>query len=271
MAELQPTDNTELVTVHSLLHRIFSAYENSPEKSVRVLDDGTFQIVYDLQLVDQNGKILTISLPELADNYGIIFPSELPASKKYFAIDENGVITFETPSGGSTNLTVYPTYQGIEGGLPAAVYFTLNDNTTAKVGLITVPVDITINQLNFYANVGTVGELNIAIYSNDGQTKLLDTTTGELTASGKQSKTLASPITLPAGNYYILVMQDPADCRLGPMFFNTYSNNYNLTTVAGKPVMEGTLNVTAGTTPATIDPTAITEGEKCTMTIRLDN
>lgn len=147
---------------------------------------------------------------------------------------------------------------------------TLNDNTTAYIGLETFEFEIEINNISFYVtNYVAQGTLDIAIYSEDGQTKHLEVTTPTINANGVWKATLGSPVTLPAGQYYVAVVSNDAAIDLRIRF---WVHSYLTTGVTGKKKIGGTMTVAAGTLPATFDPVNdLTVDSYVGLYMRLDN
>lgn len=153
----------------------------------------------------------------------------------------------------------------------------LNSNTTLWLGLVNIPHPMTVNKLTVYISSTTGdGTLDISLYSEDGQTRLFSITTANLTSADFLESTAVAGVVIPAGNYWIAVNTN-GTADLVTFFYTVPTQTPYGTTagiffdVAGEPVVMGTLAITAGTPPATIDPTAITEGAGKILLFRLDN
>jgi len=130
-------------------------------------------------------------------------------------------------------------------------------NTTMLVGLVTIPIEITVNDVSLRVDtVNTAGDMAFVLYSEDGQTKYIDDT-ATFAVSGLVTKTI-TPVTLSPGNYYacfhpigtadLVIAKWEADNSAGDIL-NGPGN-----------VFAGTITITANTTPSTINPTTITPG-----------
>ncbi|MGI1661392.1 hypothetical protein ACRDNQ_04040 [Palleronia sp. KMU-117] len=147
-------------------------------------------------------------------------------------------------------------------------------NTTAKLGLIYVPENIVVSKLSFYASTtSTPGTIDIVLYTDDGQTQVINVTSGTIAANSVQTITLGSAVELQPGNYYVLVCPNGTTNTVG-LFHNSNNSPFIPTQlgggVTGEPKISGTLTITAGTPPATFDPTAITAQANGALAIRLD-
>lgn len=148
-------------------------------------------------------------------------------------------------------------------------------NTRMDVGLINIPQKIIVNKLSIYhGTITTIGTCKVGIYSEDGQTKLLDLTTGSMSGGTATTTTsLGSPLTLAAGNYYIAIV--PNGTFNGEIYFQypTTSTEYGAFSVlASEPSYVGYMAVTASTLPTTFLPaSALTTEMFSTIIARLDN
>lgn len=168
--------------------------------------------------------------------------------------------------GSSATIAVYETTPV---GKPTATFanLTTNVNTTMFLGLVNLPAAITVNQISMdVQTVSTGGTLDLTVYSATGASQPIAVTTATISGTGI-STTAVSAVTLPAGNYYFAINPNgTADIAIrGVTIAGSAIRN-----PTGKPVTVGTLTITAGTPPATIDPTAITVGTQMPLW-RLDN
>lgn len=108
--------------------------------------------------------------------------------------------------------------------------------------------------------VGVAGSadavLRFAIYSGDGQTKLLDATHAVGSATGPQTvdEGGGNEVTLEPGDYYVFVCMSSG--TTGPQlkeWSTTTQDLLNQNVPSGEPVFEGTVSVTSGAAPATVN------------------
>ena len=144
-------------------------------------------------------------------------------------------------------------------------------NTTGWVGQIIIPYQITINSISFSVAVTGAGTYKIGLYSEDGNTLLIDHTTANLAVTGFKTEALTgAPVTLPSGIYYLMIVPQGA-ANVAWHCWYTFDNSF-YKSVAGKPIIEGKITgLVAGTLPATINPSTITSQVSSTAVIRLDN
>lgn len=156
---------------------------------------------------------------------------------------------------------------------PASV--TIAVNTTANLGQVIVPFEITANKITFSCTaVTTPGTVDLSLYSEDGQTRLFSVTTATISGQGLVTTALPS-VVIPPGVYYIAINPN-GTASLSVRTFNNNIDPFSTTNglqydVAGEPVMQGTFAIAAGTPPATFTPSSITELAQTTLIFRLDN
>lgn len=174
----------------------------------------------------------------------------------------------------STVLSIVPTPPGtIDGSAPAAP--TISVNTTAYVGQVYIPSKITANKISIsVASVSVSGTLDLSLYSEDGQTQLFSVTTATISASGVTTTALSAIVLVP-GIYYIVVNSN-STTNLVSYTWSTAGAPFNVAGglsagVSSEPRLRGELTITAGTPPATITPTTITDTDSRTLVFRLDN
>jgi hypothetical protein len=148
------------------------------------------------------------------------------------------------------------------------------------IGQIFIPFRITANQISITTinNGGTSGTLDITMYSEDGQTQIFSVTTASINAASNViTSTALSAVVIERGIYYIAINPN-GTANLSTYFYTTSATVFGTTlscglpgNVTSKPVMHGTLTITAGTPPATITPSAITFTDNSTLICRLDN
>src|SRR3990167_66342 len=91
-------------------------------------------------------------------------------------------------------------------GATTTIGITHGTNTTQRNGYFDLPYTLTVNKISFNVEgVNTSGTIDVGIYSGDGSNKLIDVTSGTISAGGGTSVTV-SAVTLNAGVYYIAVV-----------------------------------------------------------------
>lgn len=124
-----------------------------------------------------------------------------------------------------------------------------NNNTVAQVGLITLPIPMTVVSFSFNSTVAAVGvgELRICLYKGDGtRIPTCDVSTAAVTL-GVNTVALGNPTYLPAGNYFILVGNATAWATTQPTLqFWTENTTFNV----GSYIVNGTVVMTAGAAPS---------------------
>lgn len=139
-------------------------------------------------------------------------------------------------------------------------------NTRLLCGGIWIPGDIDVDDLSIFVTaVGTAGTLDLAIFSEDGQTRHINLTSGTISAAGIVTFSVAS-VSLPAGSYYFVVVPNgTADITL-----RTQAVGFGSAT-AGHESLAGFITVGAGAMPATFDPNDIGDADSDSVfIIRLD-
>lgn len=207
----------------------------------------------------------------------VAIPALATAAGTFLAVDPSGnVIATSTPSGGGGSTPTVTTV------VPRPVAYTnagsqANDassNTVMRLGMVSVPTGITVSSISFNLyNVAVAGSFKIGLYTENGQTLVLSTTTPSYSTSGFKTVTLSSPVAVAAGNYYVAILSQ-GSANIGALGYTTATengmNNVN-SSVSGEPVLEGTLTVTANTLPATFTPSSITSVSNATFVFRMDN
>ena len=164
--------------------------------------------------------------------------------------NDAGTISWDTDP---TILTFFPSHMDTSATVTTQ---TMNANTTAQVHMFNLPTRMVLNTATFNIVTHTsIDTAQVAIYSEDGQTKLADVTSDTSAATGPLSTTFSSLI-LEAGNYWILTVINGSNSWTVASL-NPSSSADDLTDLAGMPVVAGTLTVVAGTPPATFDPTTV--------------
>ncbi len=132
--------------------------------------------------------------------------------------------------------------------------------TTAQVYLVTVTAPINLDTITYDVSLGGANadnKVRIALYAEDGQTKLVDEIDAVGTATGLRVVTLGADVLLHPGNYYVFVCFE-SGTGPGPAVIFYQTQGLFETGGASQPDLGGDLTVTAGAAPATFDPTAIT-------------
>jgi hypothetical protein len=181
--------------------------------------------------------------------------------------------TWQTPSSGSSVVTIVPQPNMV---LTGASNGTRSGNTTMKLGQVIFPFAITANSISFRVNGHTTtGTIKIALFSEDGQTKLFEVTTASITTTGIV-KTSISSVVIAAGIYYLAFLPQSTvniefscfatDADIDQSFYNN---------VTSEPRIAGSATVSADTIPATITPTTIIGSgdspDSVIMVCRIDN
>lgn len=196
------------------------------------------------------------------------FAPKLPNDTTKFLRGDGAYAVPPAPSGVIIK-SIMPT--GRDGG-NAAVGLTLTGNTTGQTGAFVLPAQITVNKISWKTAgaVNVAGTFQFGIYSEDGQTQLISCASPTISAGGLFTTTLASPVTLPAGNYYAVAV--PVTTFSAIMYFLAANTAQVDFTPSGKLVTEGTQTVTANTLPTTFLPgTNLTYASGRLMYFRLDN
>lgn len=144
--------------------------------------------------------------------------------------------------------------------------------TVGLLGRFRLSHRLTFAKLSYIVGVAGNADctISIGIFSGDGTTQFLDEDDAVADATGPQTITF-SAVSLPPGDYYVLVTMSAG--TTGPQLKMWDTGTQDLVSAnvpAGEPVYEGTVSVTAGAVPATIDPTAISPAADKTPFIRLD-
>jgi hypothetical protein len=154
---------------------------------------------------------------------------------------------------------------------------TVVTNTIAWVGLVDIPYAIVANKITIRNDtVNVAGTLDLSLYSEDGQTQIFSVTTATISTTDALVSTALSAVSIASGQYYFMVNPN-GTASINFSFWGTdniglFSNTQSIETdVSSKPVLQGKLTITAGTPPATLTPSSITEGTRTIIPFRLDN
>ncbi len=192
-----------------------------------------------------------------------------PVRSTCFSTDGTTCLSASGGSDQSLTVTPAPNYP-TTGGLTAVNW---NSNTTGHFTQFKLGHEIEVNKISFYVDGTPVaGTVDIGIYSEDGQTQLVSLTTASLSGSGAKTETLGSPVTLPAGVYYLAVVPNSTASINIYGWQPTNVAAAALNSISGEPVLYGTMTVSAGTLPATFTPSSITASSNGIMPFtRFDN
>ena len=164
---------------------------------------------------------------------------------------------------------------GTDGSAPGSA--TLSSSTTAILGQVIVPFQITVNKVSVRLGACPGGDnVDISLYSEDGQTRYFSVTSAVTAGS---ANTIISPavssVILYPGIYYVMIN---IDSTTGIEFYTWTAAAVPFSTTAGlwsdvssEPIMCGTYTITSGTPPTTLTLSSITEVASRTPIIRLDN
>lgn len=142
-----------------------------------------------------------------------------PASDKIalYAKDDSGTTKLYSKNSagqevelGGSGVTL-PSLSGVTAHYMAPWGYGHTDVTNPEAGVnqvrccrFLIPIEITVASLHFEVTTGDSGKVaNLGIYSSDGNTLLCNTGAVSITATGAKSVTLGSPVTLPAGMYWL--------------------------------------------------------------------
>lgn len=146
----------------------------------------------------------------------------------------------------------------------------LNNNVDGYVHMFSLAKKIVVNKITFNVTaVGAAGTINIGIFSADGQTRHISVTTASISGTGLVT-TAVSAVTLPAGNYYML-LGSVSTANVTFSTWATLSPLDGLRAVSSEPTLTGTYTVTASTMPSTITLASISSGTEACFAFRLDN
>jgi hypothetical protein len=151
-----------------------------------------------------------------------------------------------------------------------------NFSTTQRVGMVYNEAQITATSLTIYAStLTTAGTFRITLYTENGQTKVLDLTTPTISSSNQLVTMTFTATVIAAGNYYIsLVPVSTASCLFSGFNTLTTTGSTALNKDIGfQPVAEGTLDIsgTPGVPLATFSPSgSISPINSATLMFRLD-
>jgi len=147
-----------------------------------------------------------------------------------------------------------------------------NSNTTLQVIQVVVPFAITVNKISIgVSTAGVTGTLILALFSENGQTRLFSVTTASISGVATV-ETAVSAVAVPAGVYYMAVLP-VSTAQITARAYNLFDGSAEATMniIASDPVIAGSITVTDSTMPATITIASLTGGTAAGLKVRLDN
>lgn len=191
-----------------------------------------------------------------------------PNGGNYILWDGNTLTINATINSNFVN-TVFP--QFIQ-GTTDRVSIDVTSNTEANVGMAYVSRGITVDTITIRSggSVPTPGTVDIAIYSENGQTKILEFTTPTISSTFTYYTTSVTPTDIPVGNYYIAIVPN-GTTSVSFMGWKSALDDDTFAVTGGK-VLVGVMTVSAGTLPSTFNPVSdITFVQHRCPILRLDN
>lgn len=150
---------------------------------------------------------------------------------------------------------------------------TLSDNpgvaNTVYCAKVIIPARITVSALSFYVGTGVASQYAaLALYSADGNTKLLDTGAVSVASSGVKTVTFGTPVTLEPGMYWYAWTCTSTGVAWRAAYYATSSSN-ELAIMNAGTVHSGTAANTssAGVMPSTLG--TITGGQTLPVACKL--
>lgn len=203
-------------------------------------------------------------------NAALQFPNSDGSNTQVLQTNGAGVLSFVTPSSGvATATTIMP--------MPAFPFDNPSDigystNTSMRFGLVDIPQTITVNKITVRVGAYTSsGTLKLALFSQDGGTKIFEVTTATISSGSQLVTTAVSAVTVTAGQYYIAAVPTGTS-NFGLQTYDSTGFYTNFLVVSGEKYLSGVKTVTAGTIPSTFDPTtSVTNDQYATIQVRLDN
>jgi hypothetical protein len=131
------------------------------------------------------------------------------------------------------------------------------NNTEAAINCHHLARRIVVTKIQYYlsAGGGANSVVRIALYTEDGQTKLIDVTDACGAATGIRSIAVAS-VTLEPDNYYSAIMHSVYQTSAKQFYRYTVDITF-APSYGTEPDLSGTIVIVGGVAPATFDPTAL--------------
>jgi hypothetical protein len=228
------------------------------------------------------GTITTGSIPESKVTFTDITTGNVSTSNHGFAPKApndttkylRGDGTWAVPAGGggsTTVLSLIPRPNFIDNGTLAANMYSYSSNTTMRVTQVCFPFKVSVNKLSFYiGSVSTGTTLKMALFSEDGSTRILTAESGAISASGVYTITLGSTVDVNPGNYYLVALGTGTH-NFQVEAFATGNTDQSIFAVSGKSTLQGTYTVTADTIPTSLTLSSISAVINGAAITRFDN
>jgi len=232
----------------------------------------------------------TTDLPDRTDDVDTIYAARYNELKKELIAALTELGTLPKGSFGSVKLRIEDIESDIAGLstpyaksiIPLSVapdatwngYGLFDDNTIAHVCKVTFPIGIQVNHISFECidYVGDPTNIKIGLYSLDGQTKHFEWLSAEVSAAGVVKTTLGAQATIPAGTYYLVMINEDTVLGFQPSIMLRGSDLLANEVPDETPHAGVLFDMTAGTLPATFDPLSdITPMDGDGMILRFDN
>lgn len=143
-------------------------------------------------------------------------------------------------------------------------YISKSSNTTASIGQILVPFDIQLNEVTIigHFNGGIPGRIKLALYTEDGQTKIFECLSDSLSSVLviPMSISLNNSKLIHAGLYYLSMLPvNSTNISLATYFNNPISDP--VIYQSGKNILQGTMPVPINTLPSIINPLSLSSDQ----------
>lgn len=144
-------------------------------------------------------------------------------------------------------------------------------NTTCYLARIRLNSEITVQAITVRVlNSTTGGTFKVALFSEDGQTRYVNGTTGATSANTNISASVAPTKLYPGVYYFAVVPVSTVNVQLASWSGPSAAMSA-LVAKSSEPVFAGTVACSADTMPTTITPTSITAVDADGIVCRLDN
>jgi len=144
---------------------------------------------------------------------------------------------------------------------------------SARLGLVEFPASISVARVTLrQGTTGAAVSCRFALYSFDGQTKLIDVTgNGSASANTDFSIAVSPAVYIARGYYYAFVCRNATTGSLTVTCYATKDDALSASPAGSLPALHGTLVIVGGAAPATITPSAITVTDSSCPVCRFDN
>lgn len=206
----------------------------------------------------------------LKDSHNV--PSVAPGTSGNVLTSNGTDWTSAAPSGVLISNTVFPQPLFISSGNTVVTSNQYTDRTLMRLTMVKIYDKITVNELTFNcAGISNGTTLKIAIFSENGQTKILEVESPTLTGAAVVTIALDSPVVINPGNYFIAALSTGASGSFSITSYNASTGVNSLHDVTGYTKLNGVYTVTADTIPDTITLASITANSVGAAYVRLDN